>query len=605
MIKYKIIPLSPEAHLFEVKIRINSPTPAGQQFYLPAWIRGSYMIRDFARHLITLNAESNGISIAVGKIDKQTWFTSPCDGPLQLSYVVYAWDLSVRAAHLDITHAYFNGPCVFFAVAGKEQEVCELEIIPPLGGKYKKWQVATGLKAGAINDCGFGIYEANDYEALLDHPFEIGKFDSTKFTIQGHEHRFIVSGRHSADLPRIAQDLEKVCSQHVELFGELPVDDYLFLLWAVNDGYGGLEHRNSTSLMCSRDNLPARDMREISEGYRRLLGLCSHEYFHLWNVKRIMPAVFQTEGTQCEVYTKQLWVFEGITSYYDDLALVRSGVIDRKNYFELLAETITRFMRGSGRTKQTLEESSFDAWTKFYKQDENAPNAIVSYYVKGALFALVLDLHIRLETRNIKSLDDIMRVLWRQHGKTAKALAEGEFEKIAQEVVGIELKSLFDRGVRSTQDLPLKELFSKVGVDMYLLPAQSSADTGRVADSRPQNVSGKPVLGAKTRQQNSEIELLQVYDDGAAQTAGLSAGDLIVAVDGFRLNEKQMEKRITDCAADESITVHAFRRDELMEFNLVPKPAPADTCVFFFSDNLSDKALTAQRAWLQMNGNQA
>lgn len=604
MIHYEISLLSPEAHLFEVKIKIADPDPVGQTFYLPAWIRGSYMIRDFARHIVTLKAETRDGSVKVQKTDKQTWCLAPCNSPLQLTYTVYGWDLSVRGAHLDNTHAYFNGPCVFLAVAGKETEISELNILAPKNRKYENWFVATAMPPKATDTKGFGAYEAPDYEALLDHPVELGELDMAEFSVRGKQHRFTLSGRHSADLARLCKDLEKICDQHIDLFGELPVQHYLFLLWVVGNGYGGLEHRNSTSLMCSREDLPTSNMRSVTEGYRKLLGLCSHEYFHLWNIKRIMPSVFQDETTEREVYTRQLWVFEGITSYYDDLALVRSGVINRKNYFELLAETITRVMRGSGRKKQTLEESSFDAWTKFYKQDENAPNAIVSYYAKGALFALVLDLYIRITTNNAKSLDAIMRYVWQIHGRTDQGLAEGEFEKIAAEVAGLELESLFDMGVRSTQELPLKELLTEFGVDLYLLPAQSSSDKGRVTDDPPQAIDARPVLGARTIQQNQEIKLLQVFDDGAAQLAGLSAGDCILAVNGLRLNEKQMEQQIASCAKGECINVHAFRRDELMEFNLIPKPAPADTCVFHLRDKISEKQLSMQSAWLHIDANQ-
>ncbi len=318
-----------------------------------------------------------------------------------------------------------------------------------------------------------------------------------------------------------------------------------------------------------------------------------------------MPAVFQAEGTDREVYTRQLWIFEGITSYYDELALVRSGVIDRKTYFELLAETITRVIRGSGRNKQTLEESSFDTWTKFYKQDENAPNAIVSYYAKGALFALVLDLHIRLETANESSLDDIMRHVWQHYGKTGQGLAEREFEQVAAEVTGLDLKAFFNMGVRSTQDLPLKELLSKFGVEMYLQPARLSSDKGQVIGKAPGGVIAKPVLGARTSQQNQEIKLTQVFDNGAAQIAGLSAGDTIAAVDGLRLSEKQLEQRIASTVRGKSLTIHAFRRDELMVFNLTPKLAPVDTCVFHLPANIPEKRQSMLDAWLYINGNQA
>jgi predicted metalloprotease with PDZ domain len=333
-----------------------------------------------------------------------------------------------------------------------------------------------------------------------------------------------------------------------------------------------------------------------------LLGLCSHEYFHLWNVKRITPAEFQANGTQQEVYTRQLWVFEGITSYYDELALIRSRVIDQKHFFEMLAQTVTRVMRGSGRLKQTLEESSFDAWIKFYKQDENAPNAIVSYYAKGALFALVLDLHIRLQTSGQKSLDDVMRGMWHAYGQPAIGVPEQGFERIATAVTGLDLNAFFEQGVRATQDLPLAELLRDFGVEMLLVPAESTDDKGRYVDAPLTSTVAKPVLGATLTTNNNEIVVLQVFDDGAAQAAGLSAGDIIVAVDGLRLNEKQVQQAIAVTPAGASLEFHVFRRDELMVFELFPRPAPPDTCVFRLRESPLPEQDQRLRAWLHLDG---
>jgi predicted metalloprotease with PDZ domain len=602
MINYQVALQSPQAHLFQVCMKIPAANPAGEVLYLPAWIRGSYMIRDFARNLITIEASCNGQSLAIEKLDKHSWRVAPCSDTLTLTYTVYAWDLSVRAAHLDTTHAYFNGPSLFLAVQGREHEMCECHIAVPAGKAQFHWQVATAMPAHVIDGKGFGSYRLPDYESLLDYPVEIGELDEHCFRVRGKLHRFVATGRHRADFARICNDLSKICAEHVDLFGELPVQEYLFLLWVENQGYGGLEHGNSSSLMCSLEDLPTLVVRDMSEGYRRLLGLCSHEYFHLWNVKRIMPAVFQASGTQQEVYTRQLWVFEGITSYYDELALIRSGVIDQKQYFELLAETVTRVMRGSGRLKQTLEASSFDAWTKFYKQDANAPNAIVSYYRKGALFAMALDLHIRLQTRGGVSLDDVMRGMWQQYGKPGTGVPERGFEQVAETVSGLDLQAFFELGLRSTQDLPLAELLSQFGVGLHLLPAASAADKGRVLDKPPEPAPAKPVLGANLTTQNNELSVLQVFDEGAAQVTGLAAGDVIVAVDGWRLNEKQLEQYIAATPTNNTIRLHVLRRDQLLVFDLMPQPAPADTCVFYLLEDMPAQQRQRLTAWLHLDG---
>ncbi len=560
------------------------------------------MVRDFARNIITISASSDGLSVAMKKLDKQRWQVAPVSGPLEINYQVYAWDLSVRAAHVDTTHAYFNGPSLFLAVEGQESEACEVAINPPDDEAYTDWRLATAMPKVVTDERGFGTFSAENYEALLDYPMEMGELIDADFSVDGKPHRFMVSGKCTVDLECICSDLTLICNEQVKMFGELPVEEYLFMLWVVGDGYGGLEHRNSTSLMISRQDLPTKRTDTLSKGYRRLLGLCSHEYFHLWNVKRITPAVFLEQGMQEEVYTRQLWVFEGITSYYDDLMLLRSGVIQRKDYFELVAETVTRVMRGSGRFKQTLEESSFDAWTKFYKQDENAPNAIVSYYAKGALFAMLLDLEIRLRSQQRYSLDDVMRLAWQRYGRPGVGLPEAGFEPLVTEVTGEDFSELFDLALRSTGELPLKERLRDFGVELHLLPAKSANDSGGYLSDQPKPESAKPVLGAKWQEKNGALFLMQVYDHGASQIAGLSAGDEILAVNGLRMNAVDMERTISECEPDSSIRFHIFRRDELMQFDVRPQPAPLDTCYFYLPDQLDETQRERRDAWLTGNG---
>jgi predicted metalloprotease with PDZ domain len=558
------------------------------------------MVRDFARHIVSVDAECNHRPVELIKLDKQTWrISDPLDTALTLTYRVYAWDLSVRGAHVDTTHAYFNGPCLFLGVQGRELEPCEVVFHKPDGERYADWRLALSMSPIEVDSKGFGRYQVSDYETLLDHPVEMGVFTQGEFRVRDVPHRFVLSGRHTADLERICRDVGKICEAEAALFGELPVEEYLFLLWVVGSGYGGLEHKNSTSLMIGRDSLPVPTQPEVTPGYRRLLGLCSHEYFHLWNVKRITPEVFHREATASEVYTRQLWIFEGITSYYDELLLLRSGVIAIKDYFEMVAEGVTRVMRGSGRHKQTLEESSFEAWTKFYKQDENAPNAIVSYYAKGALVAMMLDLNIRTRSDGEKSLDHVMRALWQQYGKPGVGLPEGAFEHLVEEVTGLDFKADFDRWVRSTDELTLAESLREFGIELYLLPANSAADLGGVVDKRPKVEPGKPVLGARFEQQTNGVLLQQVFDGGAAQAAGLSAGDLIIALDGLRVDAQGLEHYLSQRPVDSRVAVHLFRRDELMTFELKPLPAPADTCSFYLTPELDEKQRRLQNSWLQ------
>ncbi|MEW8273791.1 MAG: PDZ domain-containing protein [Candidatus Thiodiazotropha taylori] len=602
MIDYRLKLDAPQSHIFEVELTIHNPDPDGQMVYLPAWIRGSYLIRDYARHIVSIEANADGEPLILSKLDKQSWKIEPVKQSITINYQIYAWELTVRSAHFDNTHAYFNGPALFLAVGGQELMPCRLEIVAPKFKLQNEWRVAFSMKPEQIDEQGFGTYQADDYETLIDCPGEIGDYSESQFEVAGCNHRFVVSGVKRFDHEKLGSHLARICEKQVELFGELPVQDYLFLLRVVNDGYGGLEHKNSTSLIFPRDDLPAKRDTKITSGYRRLLALCSHEYFHLWNVKRITPEVFLEQSTQQEVYTRQLWVFEGITSYYDELMLVRSGVISKQDYFEMLAETVTRVMRGSGRFKQTLEESSFDVWTKFYKQDENAPNAIVSYYAKGTLFALLLDLTIRLQSNGRFSLDQVMREMWLRYGKQGKGVPENGIEKVVADVTSLDLQSLFDLGLRSTAELPLTDCLSEFGVAMKLLPAKSSDDKGGVLGDKEHEQQSYTGIGAKWTSKNSGIKVQQVFDGGAAQNAGISAGDEIVAVDGLRMSAKQFENYILDTDADDQIEVHLFRRDQLMSLVLQPQQAAFDTCYFDLTEPSDEAVKQRQSDWLMGHG---
>jgi len=578
-IRYRIVPGKPEAHLYRVSCTVAEPDPSGQEFALPAWIPGSYMIREFARHIVSIRAESRSRPVAVEKLDKHTWRVRPARGPVTVVCEVYARDLSVRGAYLDTRQAFFNGACVFLRPRGQESAPCELEILRPRGARYRDWTVATAMTRGGAKLHGFGTYLASDYDELIDHPVAMGELTLAGFRACGVPHDIAIAGRHRADVARLARDLKRLCEQHIRFFGEpAPMKRYVFLIFALGEGYGGLEHRASTALLCSREDLPRRGEAQVSERYRTLLGLASHEYFHTWNVKRIKPAAFTPYDLEREGYTALLWAFEGVTSYYDDLALVRCGLIERKDYLELLGRAITVHLRAPGRRRQTLAESSFDAWIKYYRPDENSPNATVSYYAKGSLVALCLDMLIRDKTRGKKSLDDVMRALWRRHGMTGVGVEEDGIESLAEEVTGLKLRRVFDEWLRSTRELPLQTLLAKRGVDMVLRPAESSSDKGgRTASAK--TAGGLALLGVGARANAEDAVLTHVLEGGAAQQAGLAAGDAIVAVDGLRPGRGGLEAVLTKRRPGERIAIHAFRRDELMKFEVRLKPAPADTCV--------------------------
>ncbi len=599
-IRYRIQPRRPEAHRFEVTCTVADPDPAGQRFALPAWIPGSYMIREFAKHVVAIHAECGSAAVPLAKVDKHTWRAAPCRGPLTVTAEVYAWDLSVRGAHLDTTHGFFNGTSVFLCALGKEDRPCEVEILPPPGRGYARWRVATSLARAGARPFGFGAYAAEDYDELIDHPVEMGTFAHAAFSVHGVPHEIAITGRQRCDLERLARDLKRVCEQHLRLFGgPPPMDRYVFLVTALGEGYGGLEHRASTALVCSRDDLPQPGVKAATEGYRTFLGLASHEYFHAWNVKRIKPQAFTPYALDRENYTTALWAFEGITSYYDDLALVRCGLMTPEHYLEGLGRAITQLLRTPGRRRQTLAESSWDAWIKYYRQDENAPNAIVSYYGKGSLVALCADLMIRGRTGGRRSLDDVMRALWRRYGKPGVGVPEDGVERLAEEVTGVKLRTFFDRALRSTAELPLESMLATVGVDVEVRPAESAGDRGgRPAATGAPALAERATLGARTAGEGGELKLTHVFDGGPAQAAGLAPGDVLFALDGLRATPKTIESLLGRHRPGDTVRVHAFRRDELLELEVrLAAPAP-DTCCLRFQKAPGAGALRLRRGWL-------
>ncbi|WP_442770818.1 M61 family metallopeptidase [Zoogloea ramigera] len=585
---YTIQAVQPAAHLFEVSLRLAEPDPAGQVFSLPAWIPGSYMIREVARNIVSLSAEAGGKAVPATKLDKHSWrLPAGIQGPVTLRYTVYAWDLSVRSAHLDQTHGFFNGTSVFLAAHGHEDAPHRVDIRPPKGLEDARWRVATSLpeavgEKGAAERYGFGLYRADSYDDLIDHPVEMGTFTLGEFEACGVPHAVAITGRHDCDMGRLLADLKPVCERQIRLFGEpAPMSRYVFLTTAVGDGYGGLEHRASTALLCSRADLPHVGMDEATDGYRQFLGLCSHEYFHTWNVKRIKPAAFVPYRLAEENYTRLLWAFEGFTSYYDDLMLVRSQRIGLDDYLKLLAKTITQVHKGSGRHKQSVAESSFEAWTKYYRQDENSPNAIVSYYTKGALVALLLDLRLRAESHGARSLDTLMQALWQRHGQTGIGVAEDGIFALAAELGGEALAGWLQELVEGTAELPLEQALRRVGLKLAWELA-----------------SPAPGIGVRTVAEGEMLKIANVFDGGAAQAAGLSGGDVLVAIDGLKATAGSFDKLLARRLAGDSAKIHVFRRDELMRFEVELRAPLADTAKLAVDPDARANAIALREAWL-------
>ena len=522
MIRYAIDVAATHRHTFSIELRIDDPA-ASQRLSLPVWIPGSYLVREFARHLSALSAEQGGAAVPVRQIDKATWSVDcQAHAALTVRYQVHAFDTSVRAAYLDATRGFFNGTSVCLRVEGRDADPHVLAVVGLPGG----WEVATSLdpRPGA----GEHEFAAADYDALVDHPVELGRFWRGRFDAAGVPHEFVVAGAlPDFDGARLVADTQRVCETAIRFWhgsGRAPFDRYLFLLNALEDGRGGLEHRSSTALVAARRDLPRRAAldadkgeaarSERSDGYVGVLGVVAHEYFHAWNVKRLKPREFATFDYARENYTELLWFFEGFTSYYDDLLLLRSKLIDAPRYLKLLATTITGVQGSPGRAVQSVAASSFDAWVKYYRADENTPNATISYYAKGALVALAFDLTLRVEGSG--SLDDAMRLLWQK--SAGGPIDEADIAAALESVGGRSFEREIASWVHGTDELPLAALLRSFAVDVETQPATLAQRLGvRVSE------------GALTG-----IKVTHVLRDGAGERAGLAPNDELIAVGGWR-----------------------------------------------------------------------
>jgi predicted metalloprotease with PDZ domain len=522
---YRVAIANAHAHLFHVTLTIAQPL-AVQELSLPVWIPGSYLVREFAKNLQNLRAHQAGQPVALRQQSKQRWQAACQTGqPLVLEYEVYANDPSVRTASLDAQRGFLNGTSLFLRAEGLTEQPCVLDIVAPQQPTAPEaaWQCATSLRPLHTDAAGFGSYQAADYDELADSPVEMGAFWSANFIAAGVPHRLVVAGATPAfDGQRLLQDTQRICETAIAFWHGTeppPFQNYVFLLNATADGYGGLEHRNSTALICARKDLPRLGQQAASDGYTTLLGLISHEYFHTWNVKRLRPAEFARYDYSQENYTQLLWFFEGFTSYYDDLLLHRAGLIDEATYLKLLGKTISQVQQTPGRLLQTVAQASWDAWIKYYRQDENTPNATISYYTKGALVALCLDLTLRQESQT--SLDAVMQALWQRCA--AGPMTEADVRAVLQQLAGRSLDAELDAWVHSTAELPVAALLAAHGIEASTEPAPIAQ-----------------ALGLRASDKNG-IRVQGVLRGGLAERAGMAAGDewlgLEVQGQGWRLQQ--------------------------------------------------------------------
>jgi predicted metalloprotease with PDZ domain len=559
-IQYTVWPADLHGHRYRVKLHITKPNPEGQVLQMPVWIPGSYLIRDFSKQIESIEAYSISAKkkLPLERIDNDQWRLPKVNGAVEIVTTVYAFDSSVRAAYLDTDRGFFNASSLCLGVKGQESLPCSLAIAAPEGGFTDHWSVQTGLRIVKTDSRGFGFYLAQNYDDLLDQPVAMGEFQIIHWKSNGVPHSMAIQGCiNSVDTKRLTQDLQAICTSTINFFEpktkRAPFANYLFLVNTMLNGYGGLEHRNSTVLVSRRDQIPQQDTPLDESAYREFLGLCSHEYFHAWLVKRIQPKAFQPYALNKRNHTRLLWLFEGFTSYYDDLQLFRSKRIDLKTYLSLISTNWNGILRGPGRNKQSLADSSFDAWTKYYQADENTPNAVVSYYGKGALLALGLDLQIRAFSKNQKSLDDLMRLIWQKHGVTLDGIAEDGLDDLILKLLGSGFSKTWavmkSRYIFGAEDIPIQKWIAS---KLVLVRPKSQTKLEKI----------KLRLGMRHTDSNGWLKVSHVLDGGVAQLAGLAPGDLLASINGQRVTSTRLDKILASLTEGQSVHF-CFYRDDL------------------------------------------
>lgn len=573
-LRYSIAVTSIADHLITVKCNIPKHAKPSLSLTLPAWIPGSYMIRDFAKSIIEFSATSEqGEPVNWRKTDKQTWEVETSGQAIEVCYLVHANDLSVRSAFINDQYAFLNGTSVFLCDPSLKSLNCEViferQSIPT------QWSIHTSL-----GDEERG-YVAKNYEELIDHPIFIGVCQTEKFMVSGVDFTLLFSGNDPIDISRIAKDLVPICEHHLRMFKDTPpISDYLFMTLLSDKGYGGLEHRNSTALLFPRFDLPLlNEGANKTDSYIDFLSLCSHELFHTWHVKRIKPDVMVTPDLSKETYTDQLWIYEGFTSYYDEVTLARVGLIDPQQYCQLLSKTFTRVQQNKGRKRQTISESSFDAWSRFYKQDASATNVIVSYYAKGGIVALGLDLLLRNASEGTYDLDDLMRLLWSHYGADESGTPWNVIQTLCLEHFQVDVSRYLSDVVYGTQDVDLQALLPVAGLAIDYRQQQSLNDKGGELNSiMPRNGLG---LTVATHVKGLEVKVIR--EDTAASQAGLMVADVIVAVEDYEVTTSLFE-RFVHSNQSNPVKLSVLREGRLIVLYLPVLEAAEDVCRVFVKD---------------------
>ena len=606
-VNYKIQVADPLQHIFKIEISFTPESESDVTLSLPNWLPGSYMIRDFAKHVLDFRAYDSKGSLSVSPESKSSYRVSHNNLPVTVEYHYYAFDLSVRKAYLDQQFGFINPASSCYEVKGFGHTPCHVEIVKPNHPLTNKWKVATGLtKTGQTQSFDWGHYEAKNYLDFTDYPILMGELDIAEFEVDQVPHYMVTAGKHFGSLERVVKDLKPICEFQKDVFGGLPsdVDQYLFMTMVTDNGFGGLEHLNSTALVCSRHDI-IKENDELNDNYQTFLSLCSHEYFHTWNVKRLKPEEFIPYDLNQEVYTEQLWFYEGMTSYFDDYSLVATNTISLEKYLNTLAKSLTRVARGEGQTRQALTESSYFSWTKFYQQDHTAPDQITSYYVKGAALACFADLAIRANSDNKLTLADVMREAWQRWGQNNLGTSQAGLEELFAKYLSQNDFQTFIEQLHQPVRFDVVEVFEKFGVSLSYHHQQKQNEWFKetLMDSKAEAPSTcKPTdqppmwFGAIVAVENGAVVVKQVLNNSPAQKAGIAVGDILVALNNTKIANADLETLMKNVAVKQEKSyanlIHYFRKDVLLCANIELAESPKFVAQFAITNK--DKL----KAWL-------
>lgn len=563
-IAYTVSMPEPWTHLLNVEMRLKwDSMPARAELKMPVWTPGSYLIREYARHVQNFSVtDAAGRPLDWEKINKNTWqIGTGGTKEIVAKYRVYSNELTVRTNELNDEHAFWNNGALLLFPKDQLAAPSIVTVVP-----YGNWKIATGLEpvAGRTN-----TFRAPNFDILYDSPFEVSDFNEISFTVHGKPHRIVVTGEGNYDLNRIAVDTAKIADEGVKIFGELPPDDYLIIINL--RGGGGLEHLNSTALQWNRFGF------KPDSRYTGFLNLVAHEYFHLWNVKRIRPDALGPFDYENENYTKLLWVAEGATAYYEGILLRRAGLITDEQMLAGKAAMIEQLRARPGRFETSLEEASIDAWIKYYRQDENSVNNQISYYDKGEIVNMMLDMEIRAASKGERSLDDVMRYLWNEFYKKDRNYTPTDYQKASELAAGKSLDEFFDKYVRGEDDIDYNSIVDDFGL--------------RLVETAPN--SAKAYIGANTAESDGRLTIRSVPADTPAYKQGLNANDQIVAIDGYRASNSFIQTYLADKKPGDKVKLSIFRFDKLreIEFTLGADPRKSYEFVPVESPTASQSAL--------------